>query len=685
MNTVKSFIATIISIVVSSICLNANAQLDISPPLPNVLLLVDSSGSMEQMSDGTMPNECSPDPAKNSDINKWHSLVSVLTGTVKERGCHKVDRASSDFKDEYSIQSTTPYDYGYETPHHRLVSNNCVAGPGTLPTNAYEWPKDAIKYHPYNNRTNTCTNFSQTSDGILDAYRDRVRFSLMTFDSLPDKGTGVSGTSHDVSSGFNGLWSYYLDWNQGGSAVTGYPPNCKSSIQEVGARNQAAPPWEGRLIAFGPPDASLDEIYVINDRIQESLLAMRPYGATPLAGQLADAYVFLRQDKSKDQLDNSEYFAPAADGYSTGGCRANYIIVLSDGEPNLDLRPFCEDQGGSCPYKKPHEIAYDLANPSDPKLAVKVYTVGFGLSNGSGVDCKNLKMPTDFESGGKCVNAAGSLKACCTLSRIAYEGGTDNAYFADDITSLKTALSSVLSQASSGTTSRTTPVFGNVSGLVMTKSNADAVAWEFTSSFNTKSSDLWTGNLERHRWQCKTINGELQAELQDVDTSKGDDFAKNINSGKSSKSRRFITVLANDSGNGKRNSTRSIRPNLNIDDGAGLYSGNVKDGGIGTIADMANTYPDALDLNPMPASCKDANLVATSMGDCGRRLMRWLLGGDNGGGLSTRDGDEFGAIYHANPTVSTPPVARLRDADYELFSTKYATRPVVLYSATTDG
>jgi len=681
LNVVSIIILTIVTVLSSTIY----AQIDISPPLPNVLLLIDSSGSMEQMSDGTMPATCSSDPLKNSDMNKWHMLVAVLTGTIKSRGCHKVDRSAGDFKDEYSIQSIVPYDYGYEIPHHRLVSNDCVAGPGALPTNAYDWPKDAIKFHKFNNRSTICSNFEQSSDGILDAYRDRVRFAVMTFDSIADKGTGVSGSSSDVTTGFNGMWSYYLDWNKGGSAITGYPPGCKSSVQEVGARNQGAPPWEGRLIAFGPPDSSLDQIYTVNDRIQEMLLAMRPYGATPIAGQLADAYVFLRTDKSKDPLDEVQYFAPAADGYSTGGCRANYVILLSDGEPNLDLRPFCEEQGGSCPYKKPHEIAYDLAHPSDPKTTVKVYTVGFGLSNGSGTDCRTLKMPADFESGGKCVNASGALKACCTLSRIAHEGGTSNAYFADDITSLKTALSDVLSQASSGTTSRTTPVFGNASGLISVKSNADAVAWEFTSSFNTKSNDLWTGNLERHRWQCKTINGELQAELQAVDTSKGDDFATNINSGKSTKSRRFITVLANDAGNDKRDSTRSIRPALNVDDGAGIYGGNVKDGSINTVSDMANSYPTAFDLDPIPVACKDVNLAATSAGDCARRLAKWLLGGDNGGNLPSRAGDEFGAIYHANPTISTPPVARLRDADYEVFAEKYSTRPVVLYSATTDG
>jgi type IV pilus assembly protein PilY1 len=663
----------------------ARAQLDVSPPLPNVLLLIDSSGSMERMADGTMPTVCKPSSTANSDLNKWASLVSVLTGTVKERGCFSIDRTSSDFKDEYSLSGVAPYDYGYATPHHRIVSNNCVAGPGTLGSNAYEWPTDAIKFHEYNNRSQKCSTFDQSSDGILDAYRDTVRFAVMTYDSATDKGTGVSGDSSDATTGFDGQWSYFLDWNKGGSAVNGYPPGCKSSVQEVGSRNQGAPPWEGRLIAPGPPEASLDEIHSINDQIQLSLLAMRPYGATPIAGQLADALVFLRTDKSKDPLDSSRYFAPAGDGYTSGGCRANYVILLSDGEPNLDLRPFCEESGGSCPFKKPHEIAHDLAYPSDPKNAIKVYTVGFGVSNVSGTDCRDLKMPGDFETGGKCVNATGSLAACCTLSRIAYEGGTEGAYFADDITELKTALANVLSQASSATTSRTTPVYGSASGLISVKSNADAVAWEFTSSFNTKSDKLWTGNLERHRWQCKTVNGALTAELQDVDTTKGDDYAKNINSGKSSKSRRFITVLPNDAGGGARNSIRSIRPNITVDDGAGTYSGTVKDGEIATIADVASSYPKAFDLDPMPAGCSGKDLAAASPGDCGKRLVKWLLGGSNGGDFPTRDGDEFGAIYRSNPAVSTPPVARLRDADYELFASNNAARPVMLYSVTTDG
>ncbi len=664
---------------------SAVAQLDISPPMPNVLLLIDSSGSMERMPDGKMPATCGASSTDNSDLNKWGTLVSVLTGTVKGRGCYKLDRNSSDFKDEFSIAGVAPYDFGYATPHHRLVSNNCVAGPGTLPTNTYAWSADGIKFHDYKNRSSVCSTFDQSSDGILDAYRDRVRFALMTYDSTPDKGTGVSGTSHDATTGFNGHWSYFLDWNAGGSAVNGYPPGCKTSVQEVGARNQGAPQWEGRLIAPGTPDAGLDEIQTINDHIQLALLAMRPYGATPIAGQLADAHVFFRTDKSKDQVDTAQYFAPAADGYSTGGCRANYIVLLSDGEPNLDLRPFCQEDGGSCPYKKPHEIAHDLAFPADPKTAIKVYTVGFGLSDASGTNCRTLKMPSDFESGGKCVNAAGALAACCTLSRIAYEGGTDSAYFADDVTALKTALSDVLSKASGSTTSRTTPVFGSASGLIAVKSNADAVAWEFTSSFNAKSDKLWTGNLERHRWQCKTVDGALKASLQDFDGAKGDDFADNINSGKSSTARRIITVLPNDAGAGARNSVRSIRPNVTIDDGAGTYSGTTKDGDVATIADVANTYPKAFDLDPIPAGCKGKDLAASSAGDCGKRLVKWLLGGSNGADLPTRNGAEFGAIYRSNPAISTPPVARLRDADYEVFASNYATRPVVLYSATTDG
>src|SRR5690606_27928974 len=83
----------------------------------------------------------------------------------------------------------------------------------------------------------------------------------------------------------------------------GRPAGCTTPPEpfEVGARNPAAPPWEGRLIPFGDPFAPWSETVVTNQQIQNALLAMRPYGATPINGMMADARDFLLNDDSPDR------------------------------------------------------------------------------------------------------------------------------------------------------------------------------------------------------------------------------------------------------------------------------------------------------------------------------------------------------------------------------------------------
>ena len=232
---------------VSLVAEGALAQQDINPPLPNVMLLVDTSGSMELMPDGNKPNVCGATNT-SSDMNRWAALVSVLTGTVESRGCYSQARNDPAFIAEYSIAGTPPYDQTYQLPHHRIVSNGCVAGPGVLPGNAFDWPAGAIGYHPYNNSAGSCAapGFVQFSDGLMDVYRDRLRFGLMTFDPRTSAGTGVSGaTSVDVSTGFDGLWSYYDGWQSGGSATQGHPPGlCLSVVR--GRRPQCRSASVGR-------------------------------------------------------------------------------------------------------------------------------------------------------------------------------------------------------------------------------------------------------------------------------------------------------------------------------------------------------------------------------------------------------------------------------------------------------
>src|SRR5678815_760942 len=251
-----------------SIASAAHAQIDITPPLPNVLLLIDTSGSMENMIDGTAPEgsaaACTPNTT--TPMNRWATLVSVLTGSIQNFSCSKIDRSSGLFKNEYRFGGIKPYDADYYLPFHRLLSNGCTPGPGTVPATWPGWPVGGIKYHDFSDASVACSapGWQQNNDGILDTFRDRVRFGLMTFDTLPDPGTGASGSNYDASSGINGMWSYYLGWNASGSPANGNPPNCANHPFEVGARGPAAPPWEGRLTGFSPYDSTLATIQQYN-------------------------------------------------------------------------------------------------------------------------------------------------------------------------------------------------------------------------------------------------------------------------------------------------------------------------------------------------------------------------------------------------------------------------------------
>src|SRR5471030_3268636 len=83
----------------------ANAQADVNPQMPNVLLLVDTSGSMEYMTTSNTFPVCRYDangliasPPLQSDKSRWTDLVEVLTGSIVNYDCQTIDRGSLAFK-----------------------------------------------------------------------------------------------------------------------------------------------------------------------------------------------------------------------------------------------------------------------------------------------------------------------------------------------------------------------------------------------------------------------------------------------------------------------------------------------------------------------------------------------------------------------------------------------------------
>lgn len=683
-------------------CSRSFAQAEAQKPAPNVLLLVDSSGSMEFKPDGVFPT-CNPGGA-GSEKSRWIDMVEVLTGSFDNYSCWAQDRSDSRFVNEFSLGGVAPYDQGYVNPYHRALSNGCVVGPGVVPppSTPYVWPNKAVNTFEFDVGSRTvsrpgaallpthpgCPAFSQTGDGLLDVYADMVRFGLMTFDARVGAGTGVSGTAANYASGFDGNWSYYL-----GSPMTGHPANCAFDMdQEVGARNAAAPPWEGRMIGFGPPNAA--DVSERNRWIQEVLLSTRPYGATPIAGQLDDARQFLYNDTSVDPLDSSSQFGPSNDpNWRAGNCRKTILILLTDGEPNLDLRPFCEAEpappqtAGRCPYEKPEDIVASLRlSPPQSSMSVETYVVGFALgrvtpANSPEIACAELTDAHCADPLNQGIDAQSkNIQACCNLNQIAAAGGLDasgvprKAYFAENRAELKAIFTDILDDVIKVAT-RTMPVFSSPGGDPSSK------GYKFFSAFDPRpdptEAQLWEGVLERRRFVC---TDELVPTLE-YDPEDGDDFAANLNSGVGPD--RHIYTYVRDGGS----SANSIRPFLlTDDDGLGVQTGEQR------LAEQPSELKtivttEAMGMTTAAASCP----VGSSASVCRNLILDHLAGLKNADDKSrcTDAGCRlFGGIFHSVPTtVPGRPSELLRDESYEAFirDMRDIARPSVLYTSTVDG
>ena len=828
----------------------AFAQKDIQPSLPNVLLLIDNSGSMEFLikppgklpGDPSAPNTQCDGSTMLSAKNRWANLVTVLTGSIADTNfsCHALDRHSAAFVSEFTEQGTLPYDKNYYLPFNRIYSNGCSYGAGTLPSTWNWWDlpskvtsgtyKDSQWVDASGSVVSSC-NFKQASDGLLDSFRGLVRFGMMTLDTFPDPGTGSTTTSSPSSAraayptGSKGMWSYFHNWIVGAGASptiisgpptpiggpgAGNPAGCgvngvpTPSFFEVGARNQAAPPWEGRLVPFGDPDSDA-KVPVTNDQIQLELLASRPYGATPIAALLDDANEFLFHDQTTVP-NTTHWFGPSDDKYWINGCRSTTMILMSDGLDNMDLRAknltstfsgkcqnnadcannFCDPVthqcqrsqyngcdsasitpkgggtavAGNCPYMPADQIALRLHTIPPPNQRVSTYVVGFTGSDmtkfnpvptvPSGAttcdkltasDCAFLPLPATQPSP--------EFLACCQLQKIAFSGGTTQAYFADDPVKLKTALAGILSQISSGTTDRTSPVYapaGNRAAEGMAfGSSLSSAAYQFAASFKATvaapsggpnvgpiAGGPWTGSLVRERFSCGT--GTATAVPQTIHPELGDDYALNLDYADSANPRRFFTVIGADvqsgghgngngngngnngngngnNGNGNQvNSDYTIRPYIGaIDDGFGTYAPNPTapsspQAGSTFPTSMAS-YAAAFNI-PSDQACDNA-FNDTSATNCTNFLVNWEIGGNNtlpaAATFQTRDWKscptacpqgptacacrQLGAIFHSTPAVVGPPREFLRDDSY----TTYANTPAIssqetmLYTATMDG
>ncbi len=775
------------------------------PPLPNVMLLVDTSGSMEQMIDSTSPESgadaCTVTGGATgaaTNPNRWGTLLQVLTGQFAQGyRCYKDDRSSGSFKDEYTINGSPPYDYGYSTPYHRPVfydgTDACMIGPWKLSngpsgtgagvgagsfgsqsqtTNqADEFANDALAMFKVasiatpaskasgGNCGFTIGNAPQYQNGVLDSARDLVRFGMMTYDTDTDPGISVSTSGGNLqylsspTNPFLGTFSYYPQWDgttwAAGTAgdwscpqtngtnqwCQGSPPNCGNPLPfEVGARNRAAPMWEGRMVQFPNGASSLTDVETSNDAIQNILLASRPFGATPIQAQLWDARNYFFFDPNGPvQSDPYTYDGSNA----ANSCRPQYIILLTDGQPNLDLETICQKTGtpnGVCPYtiksaannnQRSWDIAADLAKggPASKYPPVKTFVIGFAQAAKVIPGALGSMLCSDFVTpgtpptwnasveNGLCSTpgtppAAGSItEACCNLHQIAIAGTPSGqpgrgAYFADTGADLASAFAAILGSIAGKTSSKAIPTVTPVLGPL---NSGTAVSAQFLASFDTTNPSTgttwpWSGNLNRLRTKC---TGGVATPVGIVQNN--DNFRKMVDN-MAPTNRNVLTAIDT---NATIDQTMSYRPFIAADDGAGAARGkevghdaagivtSVLGGHLGVLSAGCGTFSQ-------PTTSGLKTFSALNQADCTKAILAFTLGTDFSGdnavtypflnvlergknAVSTSKFSAMGAILHSNPAIVPAPSAQARDDSYRAFAAINYNRPQMLYVATIDG
>jgi type IV pilus assembly protein PilY1 len=724
---------------VSAIAPSAHAQVDIEPPMPNVMIMLDTSGSMNKEMDGDPAPGCTWNGATPVGDVRWFSLVEALTGTIPVMGCHEYDRTSGG-PFNAAFGTVTP-DTDYYLPFLQVLSNGCgvyPTNPNAVPANWWDFGATPFTVAPAPSASSTCTTFAQDPDGVIDIYKRQVRFGLMTFDSIVDADTGIGADSGNdapviLNTGHEGTWSY---WHDGGtrSWLTGTRPTdlgrgrpaaCLVDADlEVGARGPGAPPWEGRMMGFGYEKATSAEVAAQNDRIEQVITAARPFGATPIGGMMSDLYdLVLREDaylpSASADATRRQHLGAKAD-YDTlwqeggpDGCRPFHVILITDGEPNLDLRPDCglNDVGGNgqCPFppvvvsgyydgdRGPTDVARGglfnsgVVNALYGTNRIIFHVVGLGVKEftdpgGTDTDCEQPAYRSP--SGPRCSAADRSdeERTCCILNSIADVGSGGQrsiAHYADDAQQVKNALLAVLSEVATGTATRTTSVFQAVSPtFAVSNTAAAAVGHEVRGALETVVGDgMWKGRLDRARYACVSpgVGQPPVPTLQTIDPTLGDDFADNLK--KLPADRKFFTATSAAS---PATPWQTLRPQLPAgrNDGVGAVTAVTVAAAEADTWSTSATVRDAMAVDTSQCLARTGSGVA---GTCTTRILAWYTGQAQSLTALPDRTSPLGAIFHSQPVVVGPPREFVRDEAYDVFALAQRQRPTVTYVSTVDG
>ena len=620
---------------------HAQAPPDMREIYPYLMLVIDSSGSMERLPACTCTTpgceECLPDcdavnvagePPK-AKKNRWAVTLEALTGKFNDFQCVPLPRTDST---QYS------FDYGYYLPYHQPW--HC-----TDPTKKCDW---------------TPTGVDQQRNGILDEYKGRVNFGLMTFDGwdtwvgappLVPANPDFNPNGIPMSEGESGLWSY-------GGPKSFHYPNCTTDyMMDTGARSPDAD--QGYLVSmhscksptFDNPldtcktwchgscwtDDPSDVIETLNENIQEALLTTRPYGGTPIAASLDDLYYHFATDP------NDRFKA----------CRRRFALLMTDGYPDDDYRTFgcdCKEVGDCpagltqgqidqmhCPYPLPEDAAKKLVQGtgSEPPRIEQLFVVGLAVDDTAVLNRLD----------------AIAVQGCTKADRCVVDG--HSALFADDLPTLVSTMSSII-QGFLHPISRSVPVFAgaNASGVEQ---------YQISTGFDMNIEDgaPRTGVIERRRFGCDAT-GELTESPID-----GEDLIHETINTQATTTLNLLTAV----------------PQAGFDQNRWVF-GRTTGTPCGTPATGDLSGCKLVSLKDSTISNTRLGLVAT---DDAKRLeiMDWMYGENN----SVRVGRQLGDIYHSSPVIMAAPKYDAADEAFNVFRAQpiVKDRPLTMFVGTNDG
>ncbi|MBW2277059.1 MAG: hypothetical protein JRF63_06170, partial [Deltaproteobacteria bacterium] len=419
MNNSRLKWSLIVGLAAMTISAGAAAQITGELVNPNVMLVVDSSGSMDWLqghpiSAGASWQEAGAACAAQ-DANQrtaWQKLLDVLLGSIPADEYHCMtespeirpaladDTVQSDVLENISEYRESPHSHyravpcetdDWNTDYQQCIGNTLDPADGAVHGDI--WCLDA----DWDTVNNVCYDYhplarSRRTNGILERYSSLVRFGLMTYDNKPAPAASGVDTLADPH---EGLWDYGVsrswrckEWYYGEMAgdLSDYP----ACTWNAGTRTND-PNAVGRLVPIS------DDVAASNQAMRSSLAATEPLYCSPMGSLLDDVGYYFHNHPDvlpSGEGGNDRYF----------WCRPKLVIFISDGQPTPAFefpQDYCDVDSEAppgpkeaispstiyrCPWNSSNTEAAELFSLVDPADADPVLLVVIGF-NVPSVDC----------------------------------------------------------------------------------------------------------------------------------------------------------------------------------------------------------------------------------------------------------------------------------------------------------